>query len=236
MIDEQYQIIKRNNLRYNHNQTHYSRFKLRAREIIFNKFFYVRSEIDTPFVLSSDGRTSKYYFDIRHMMMNAEYARMIAKLFRHKIMIDLYKRNVSWDELDEYSVGGMETGAILLSQAIMFELPVTPFYVRKQEKTHGNQRLVVTPRDFNLPTNKVIIIDDVCTSGKSILTAIRSVKKYYPKAKIVKAYCLVDRSYEFDDTNPVGEWNETESENIDFEAIFESTDDFISLLNEKKVL
>jgi orotate phosphoribosyltransferase len=66
--------------------------------------------------------------------------------------------------------------------------PMKGFWVRKETKEHGTRRLI----DGHLPDGaNVVIVDDVTTTGGSVLKAIRTVRKL--KCKVVKVITVVDR-------------------------------------------
>ena len=62
------------------------------------------------------------------------------------------------------------------------------FLVRKSEKTHGTGRRI---EGFNEPGARVVIVDDVCTTGASTIQAIEAARD--AKFQVVGVLCLVDR-------------------------------------------
>ena len=72
------------------------------------------------------------------------------------------------------AIGGLTLGAdpIVASVAVVSELegaPMRAFIVRKEPKAHGMQRFI--EGWDGLPGSRVVIVDDVCTTGDSILKA-----------------------------------------------------------------
>jgi orotate phosphoribosyltransferase len=151
-------------------------------------------------------------------------------LFRYKILYDAYEDEI--EQANDLMIGGLETGAILLSMSILSRMAITGFYVRKQPKDHGNQKLVVTPKDLN--GKNIVIIDDIMTSGSSIFQAIGSIRLVYPDAKIWKIYTLIDRSHELDFDPFEKYWTDKLTEDdTGFHSVFDSEEDFINLLQTK---
>lgn len=99
-------------------------------------------------------------------------------------------RKESW-QID--SVGGLTLGADPIAYAISYasatsEKPLRAFTVRKQAKEHGTGKLIEGP--FN-SGDRVVIIEDVITTGRSALQAIDAVRS--AGGKIEGVLALVDR-------------------------------------------
>jgi len=150
------------------------------------------------FKLSSGG-TSDYYIDCRATNLNAEGARLAGRVVLDKI------KNRGWQP---QGIGGMTMGAdpivtavsVLSAQSVQTRFPARskdfdrePFYihgflVRKVEKAHGTGQRV---EGFQQAGAKVVIVDDVCTTGASILGAIEAVRA--AGMKVIGIICLVER-------------------------------------------
>jgi orotate phosphoribosyltransferase len=135
------------------------------------------------FVLSS-GKKSNYYLDGRIITLSPQGAYLVAS-----IILDMLKDEV----LD--AIGGPTLGAdpITGALAILSYLngrPIKTFIVRKQAKEHGTQQQIEGPALKK--GNRVILIDDVATSGKAILEAKQVLDKIGVIAK--KAIVIVDRN------------------------------------------
>jgi orotate phosphoribosyltransferase len=114
------------------------------------------------FTLAS-GRKSTYYLDGRLITLHAEGLKLIAEG-----ILDLLA------EFDFAAVGGMSMGADpivggVLTIAVQRGRPLLGFLVRKEAKEHGTKRMVEGPVQ---PGSKVVIVDDVITTGGSSLQAI----------------------------------------------------------------
>ena len=93
------------------------------------------------------------------------------------------------------AVGGLTLGADPIAFAIARESldyaprPIPAFVIRKEPKKHGMQRYVEGIDD---PTGlKVVIIDDVCSTGGSTAQAVRGAQA--SGMQVLGAVCLVDR-------------------------------------------
>ena len=135
------------------------------------------------FILSS-GRHSKYLFQLRQTTMSPEGAALIGD-----IIVD-YMNRVGLD-----CVGGLEMGAVpvVCAVSVMSFVKGSPkdtFFVRKAAKEHGaRERIDGYVRDGA----EALIIDDVATSGGSILKAIDGLKEENIHCSISKALVVVDR-------------------------------------------
>ena len=141
------------------------------------------------FKLSSGG-TSDYYVDCRTTTLHAEGGRLTG----HAIL-ELLEENGIVAE----AVGGLTLGADPIVSNVAtasawraLSNPAAPllhgFLVRKAEKAHGTGRRI---EGFNQPGARVVIVDDVCTTGASTINAIEAVRE---AGMIVAAVvCIVER-------------------------------------------
>jgi orotate phosphoribosyltransferase len=133
------------------------------------------------FTLSS-GRKSKYLFQLRQTTLNPEGSTLIGDLF-----VDFMKRS------DLHCAGGLELGAVPVVTAIAVMAfqkgyPLSTFFVRKEPKLHGAREQI----DGHLiKGGKVLVVDDVTTSGDSMLDAAKAIRA--GGCKIDMALSVVDR-------------------------------------------
>jgi orotate phosphoribosyltransferase len=160
------------------------------------------------FLLASGAR-SDYYIDCRITTLHAEGGRLSGL-----VLYDLIREFIPQAE----AVGGLTMGAdplvsniasasawaaadykeiLELSSALDFEADDDPgpepalihgFLVRKAEKTHGTGRRI---EGFLKPGAQVVIVDDVCTTGGSTITAIEAARE--AGMIVAGVLCLVDR-------------------------------------------
>jgi orotate phosphoribosyltransferase len=141
------------------------------------------------FKLSSGG-TSDYYIDCRTTTLHAEGGRLTG----HAIL-ELLEAN----RIDAEAVGGLTMGADPIvsnvATASAWRAQKTPdapllhgFLVRKAEKAHGTGRRV---EGFRREGARVVIVDDVCTTGASTINAIQAAQE---EGMVVAAVvCIVER-------------------------------------------
>jgi orotate phosphoribosyltransferase len=150
------------------------------------------------FKLSSGG-TSDYYIDCRTTTLDAEGARLTGRVF-----LDLVQEK-KWKPR---AIGGLTMGAdpivvavsLLTAQSVqtraparskgldMSEFLIHGFLVRKQEKTHGTGQRI---EGFREKGARVVIVDDVCTTGSSTIQAIEAAREF--GFEITGVACLVER-------------------------------------------
>lgn len=134
------------------------------------------------FTLAS-GAKSSYYCDIRLVSFSGEGAGLIADALLAETA-----------ELEFDALGGMDMGATPIAacyglRAEQVGRPTTVFVVRKNVKAHGTQKLIEGP----LPESpqRVVIVDDVVTSGGSLIKAIKVAQE--AGHTVVKAFAVLDR-------------------------------------------
>jgi len=142
-----------------------------------------RSTRRGQFTLAS-GKTSTLYIDARLTTMSPDGLSLIGAIGLATL------RNESW-QID--AIGGLTLGADPIAYAISYasaasEKPLRAFTVRKQAKEHGTGKLIEGP--FNAG-DRVAIIEDVITTGRSALQAIDAVRS--AGGKIAGVLALVDR-------------------------------------------
>jgi orotate phosphoribosyltransferase len=135
------------------------------------------------FTLSS-GIKSDYYIDCRTTTLHALGAELTGRVF-----LELFQRQ-GWQP---QGVGGLTMGAdpIVVSAAVISAQAGTPvhgFLVRKLEKAHGMGRRI---EGFQEKGAKVVIVDDVCTTGGSTIQAIEAAREF--GFNIIGVACLVER-------------------------------------------
>ncbi len=135
------------------------------------------------FTLSS-GAKSDYYIDCRTTTLHAQGAALTGRVF-----LDLIRQQ-GWHA---DAVGGLTMGAdpIVVSTAVISsqsETPLHGFLVRKAEKAHGMGRRI---EGFQQKGARVVIVDDVCTTGGSTIQAIEAAREF--GFNIVGVACLVER-------------------------------------------
>ena len=135
------------------------------------------------FTLAS-GKRSDFYIDARLTTMSPEGVSIIGPLALSTL------REAGW-KVD--AVGGLTLGADPISYAISYasaasDHPLRSFTVRKEPKAHGTGKLLEGPI---MEGDRVVVIEDVITTGGSALRAIKAVRS--AKATVVGVLALIDR-------------------------------------------
>jgi orotate phosphoribosyltransferase len=141
------------------------------------------------FTLAS-GAKSDYYIDCRTTTLDAEGGRLSGLVFA-----ELIRKHAP----EAVAVGGLTMGADPLvsntaSATAWYALehsdakPVHGFLVRKAMKQHGTGRQI---EGYVREGSEVVVVDDVCTTGGSTITAIEAVRA--AGMKVAAVLCLVDR-------------------------------------------
>src|SRR5713101_2678241 len=131
------------------------------------------------FKLASGG-TSDYYVQRRTTTLDARGTQLTGQVFLEEI------RARGWNV---QAIGGLTMGA----DPIVVAVAVTSgtlhgFLVRKAEKQHGTGQRI---EGFREKGARVVIVDDVCTTGSSTVQAIEAARDY--GFEVVGVMCLVER-------------------------------------------
>lgn len=136
------------------------------------------------FTLSS-GRKSTYYLDCRTTTLDPRGACLIGRLIL---------RAIDREGIHADAIGGLTIGADPIATAVAVisgieGRPLPAFIVRKEAKGHGTQKNI--EGYDGMPGSRVIIVDDVCTTGDSIIKAAEKAEEsgYH----VIATFCVVDR-------------------------------------------
>jgi orotate phosphoribosyltransferase len=131
------------------------------------------------FKLSSGG-TSDYYIDCRTTTLDAKGSRLTGEVFLDEI------RQRGWRP---EAIGGLTMGADPIVTAVsVVSGELNGFLVRKAEKAHGTGQRI---EGFREKGARVVIVDDVCTTGASTVQAIEAARSF--GFEVVAVMCLVER-------------------------------------------
>lgn len=132
----------------------------------------------------ASGKKADFYIDGKQVTLDARGLLVTAKL----ILSLLHGHQVD-------AIGGPTIGADPIAAAVALLSsqtghPLKAFIVRKEAKKHGMQKMIEGP--LLQEGDRVVMVEDVVTTGGSVLNAIQEVEKV--KARVVKVICLVDRN------------------------------------------
>jgi len=153
--------------------------KKRLIELILEKAFKYSEE---PVFKLVSGRMSNYYFNCKAVGLHPEGMHLIGNL-----IFEMTK------DLGIKGIGGLTLGADPIAYAVAYTSflkgnPIEAFIVRKTPKSHGTMQLI----EGNVKKgDRVVIVDDVITTGKSTIEAITKAKE--EGIEIVKVIVFIDR-------------------------------------------
>ncbi len=153
--------------------------KERLTRLLFEKSF-MYSEKPTFNLVS--GKKSNFYFNCKPTTLDPEGMYLIGHLVFENIR-----------DLKPDGIGGLTFGADPIATATAFTsqikgMPIKAFSVRKEQKDHGIVRWI--EGDLK-PGERVVIVDDVVTTGGSTIKAIERARA--EGMEVIKAVVLIDR-------------------------------------------
>ena len=133
------------------------------------------------FVLAS-GKKSRVYVDGKQVTLDGEGLFLVASL----LLREMEGQGIT-------AIGGLTLGAdpIASGVALLSHLsgrPVRAFLVRKEPKKHGTQKMI---EGVLVPSDRVVLVDDVITTAGSVLKAVEQVRAVGATIAFVSA--IVDR-------------------------------------------
>jgi orotate phosphoribosyltransferase len=137
---------------------------------------------DEPVFRLASGKMSNFYVDCRKVTHAAEGKYLIGN-----IIFAMLK------DLDVQAIGGLTLGADPIANAVSYtaylnKQMINSFVIRKERKEHGLKKLIEGDVEKGA---KVVIVDDVITTGGSTIKAIDAARN--EGLEIVKVIVLVDR-------------------------------------------
>jgi orotate phosphoribosyltransferase len=145
------------------------------------ELFKARAVSFGDFTLAS-GKKSTYYINSKKVLFHGEAISLLGEL--------LYDAT---RDLDITAIGGLEVGAIPMATVAVQRYwqagkALEGFFVRKQTKDHGSQERLEGQVNAG---DRVAVVDDVLTTGESVVQAIEAVEQR--GATVARVVCIVDR-------------------------------------------
>jgi orotate phosphoribosyltransferase len=186
--------------------------KEKALKILFEKSFKYNTK---PIFQLASGISSHYYIDCKTAFSYPEARSLFGELIFERLA-----------NVEAEAIGGLIIGAYPLAIsasdiAFNHKRLLRVIIVRKDPKVHGLKKIIEGDVKKG---DRVVIVDDVVTTGSSTIDAIK--KSRDAGLEVVKVIALIDRQEENGKEN-------IQKYNVDFESIF-TIDDFRKLLNERK--
>ncbi len=141
---------------------------------------------DDAFTLAS-GRNSRWFFDMKPVMMHTESAKLLSTLFNHRL-----------NDLDPVFVGGLELGAVPLTAIVITGSESEKrkgFMVRKSPKGRGGRKTNNPPGIEGASIAKggnVVILEDVTTTGGSSIKAVERIHEN-TSCRVIAVISILDR-------------------------------------------
>ena len=132
------------------------------------------------FTLAS-GKKSSYYVDLRLVPSYPHQFRKMVKHLQNEIIDKIGLENFD-------SIVSVPTGGLVIASALAIETVKPLIYVRSKPKDYGTTKSVEGKINDGL---KVVMVDDVATTGGSVINAIKSLKE--SKIKVEDAFVIVNR-------------------------------------------
>lgn len=119
----------------------------------------------------ASGREASFYLDAKQVVLDAEGSMLVGQA--------ILERLAAGPRFPD-AVGGMSIGADPITAAVVTMAgvagrPLKGFMIRKEPKDHGTKRYVEGPVE---PGQRVVIVEDVTTTGGSSLTAIERAREF----------------------------------------------------------
>lgn len=133
------------------------------------------------FTLAS-GRKSTYYLDLRRLTLDSLAAALIGKMLYERI------EDIDYDAFGGPAVGAVPIVGAVLNHAGTLGVDLKGFFVRKEIKKHGTNKLVEGPVE---PGDKVVIVEDTTTTAGSLIKCCDAARDF--GLEIVRVIVIIDR-------------------------------------------
>jgi len=132
------------------------------------------------FTLAS-GKKSSYYVDLR---LVPSHPHQFRRMIRH--LQGIISEDVGIDSFD--AIASVPTGGLVVASALAYETVKPLVYVRGEAKSHGTGKQIEGAVRSGV---KILAVDDVATTGGSIISGIKALKE--AGAKVTDCYVIVNR-------------------------------------------
>jgi len=129
----------------------------------------------------SSGKLSPYYVDLRMIPGDPKGLRTVIQIFER-----MARSDVGISRFDR--IAGVPTAGVPYASILAYQLSKPFLYVRREAKPHGGERRV---EGQLLPGERVMIVDDLITTGKNTLQAAEAVRA--EGGQVQHALVLIDR-------------------------------------------
>lgn len=129
----------------------------------------------------TSGKMSPYYIDLRLILSFPDALKKVIEFYE-----EVAKKEVGVENFRR--IAGVPTAGLPFASILAFKLGKPLIYVRKEVKAHGRERKI---EGLLHPGDKVLVVDDLVTTGKSMVEAVRSIRA--EGGEVSNALALIDR-------------------------------------------
>lgn len=147
----------------------------------FSTFLHQKEIIKFGDFTLASGKKSSYYVDLRLVPSYPHQFRTMVKNLQNNIA-----ESIGLDSFD--SLVSVPTGGLIIASALAIEIVKPLIYVRSKPKDYGTTKSVEGQIHEGM---KVVMIDDVATTGGSVVNAIKTLKD--TNITIEDVYVIVNR-------------------------------------------
>jgi orotate phosphoribosyltransferase len=147
----------------------------------FAIFLYKNNIIKFGNFTLSSGKNSSYYIDLR---LVPSYPQQFRKMVKN--LQDLIDKKTGLENFD--ALVSVPTGGLVIASALAIETVKPLIYVRNKSKDYGTSKLIEGKLSPNM---KLVMIDDVATTGNSVLNGIKQLQE--AGSMILESYVIVNR-------------------------------------------
>ena len=133
----------------------------------FATFLYKNDVIKFGNFTLASGKDSSYYIDLRLVPSFPHQFRKMIKNLQNLII-----EKIGLDDFD--SLASVPTGGLVVTSALAIEIVKPLIYVRNKPKEHGTTKSIEGKISAGM---KVVMVDDVMTTGTSVLNGIKQLKE-----------------------------------------------------------
>ena len=147
----------------------------------FAIFLYKNNIIKFGNFTLASGKNSPYYIDLR---LVPSYPHQFRKMIKN--LQNLIDKQTGLENFD--ALVSVPTGGLVIASALAIETVKPLIYVRNKSKEYGTSKLIEGKLSSNM---KLVMIDDVATTGNSILNGIKQLQE--AGSIISESYVVVNR-------------------------------------------
>ena len=147
----------------------------------FATFLYKNGIIKFGDFTLTSGKSSSYYIDLR---LVPSYPHQFRKMIKN--LQNLIIEKTGLDNFD--SLASVPTGGLVITSALAIEIVKPLIYVRNKPKEHGAAKSIEGKISAGM---KIVMVDDVMTTGTSVLNGIKQLKE--TGLSISDVYVVINR-------------------------------------------